>query len=194
MKEKETPAPKPKVRKLAKLFKAHQRAPVPKPAKVNLKSRNTAATQKVSIGASFDSTPDPWKHRKIIEDAKAVDQKMAKEKERASPKPQIEIRTDDNDPEVEIISCPGSVRWVRITNQMHNAGGERARMSQIHSNPGHYPHITIDEGKDDQGRTVVRRRKIEPEMLEELRAAQQEREKLASRAAGSLKPPRNKCM
>lgn len=184
--ERKTPAPKPKLGKLAKLYKAHQKVAIPIATKVDVKARNAVGVQKVSIGASIDSGPDPYKRRKIIEDAKQVDAKLAKEEARPGAKPKLEVETriDENDPEVEIIRCPVAVRWVRITNKMHNEGGERALMSEIRKNPDRYPHITIEDGKDEQGRTVIRRRRMEPEVLEELRAAEEKRKKQAARIAG----------
>ncbi|PVH96620.1 hypothetical protein DM02DRAFT_631824 [Periconia macrospinosa] len=182
---KKQPAPKPKLGKLAKLYKAHKQIPKMIPTKVNLKDRNAVGVQKVSIGASFNSNPDPYKRRNILEDAKKVDADLELEaaQSRAKPKPEVEIRVDENDPDVEIILCPGVVRWVRITNKMHNDGGERALLSEIRKRPDHYPHIKVEDSKDDQGRTVIRRRKVDPETLEELRKAEQKRNHQEARAA-----------
>ncbi|CAI6336193.1 unnamed protein product [Periconia digitata] len=180
-------AAKPKPGKLAKSFMAHRKIAIPKAPQITRNSTNVVLPgnpvrkQKVSVGANIEKGYDPFRRRDIIDDAKKVTAELATQP--VLPEDKMDTFIDKNDPEYEIIHSPLRIRYVRVTTKPINSGGEKALLDDVRKNPGHYPHITFEQEKDALGRLVYRRRKIDPEHLEELREAERERQAAASRAA-----------
>ncbi|KAF1949935.1 hypothetical protein CC80DRAFT_579243 [Byssothecium circinans] len=151
--------------KLLKALRKSNTIPLPKHS-----SSNIIGSQKVSLGAEMPKISYPYNRRQLLQDVKHVDQYLTNITE-------IEIKVEGDNEEVEVLALPRSTKVIRVTELPAGKGGEKAHLDDIRKKPDWFPHITIKEEKDEQGRTIVLRKKVEPEKLVELRTEKMERKR-----------------